>query len=279
MTPRTSRAFELWFPGVSPDAEPPALLCLAGSGAGPGEFRPWKDAMAGRARVAAVALPGREFRARESCITALPELVTQLAAAARPLLAAPFALFGYSTGALVMYELARSLAPELRGNLLHLFVGGQPAPRWPQTDSGHSGQTDDQLIAYLRRMGGTPEDVLNSPPFMRLFLRCLRADLHFAEQYDYPGPACLPCPLTVFAARHDAVVPPGTLPAWQRETRGFFRHVPLPGTHFALRTERDRILKEIAHGLSAARTASPGTALPGAVSPGTASPGMGPLPE
>ncbi|UNO43376.1 thioesterase domain-containing protein [Streptomyces sp. MST-110588] len=250
MNPPTAAAFPLWFPGVPPDAKPPALLCLAGSGAGPGEFRAWKDALADRAQVAAVALPGREYRAREPCIEHLPELVTQLADAARPLLAAPFALFGYSTGALVMYELARSLPREHRGNLLHLFVGGQPAPRWPQTDSGHSDQSDEQLIGYLRRMGGTPEDVLNSPPFMRLFLRCLRADLHFAEQYDYPGPADLPCPLTVFAARHDAVVPPGTLAAWQQETRRTCRRVPLPGAHFALRTDRDLIIKEIAHDLS-----------------------------
>jgi uncharacterized membrane protein YkvA (DUF1232 family) len=91
-------------------------------------------------------------------------------------------------------------------------------------------QTDAELITYLRYMGGTPDEVLDSPAFMRHYLGCLRADLILGEQYRYPGPANLDCPITVFAGRGDTVAGSETLPAWQEETRHPLRTLASPRT-------------------------------------------------
>jgi medium-chain acyl-[acyl-carrier-protein] hydrolase len=252
-------AFERWCPGASAQTSLPALLCLAGAGGCPSEFRSWSEAMSGQTQVIPIALPGRERRIRETPYEVLPDLITELTAEAAPALARPFALFGYSLGALVMYELARMLPPDHQRNLLHLFVGGQAAPSWRQTDRARSCHSDDELIAYLRALGGTPDEILNSRTFMRPYLACLRADLALADGYLYAGPARLSCPLTVFAGRRDPATDPTSLPAWAQETHGAFRFVQLPGGHFSLRTDRDLVIAEIARSLqvSSAITSEP----------------------
>ncbi|HEX4813843.1 MAG TPA: alpha/beta fold hydrolase [Nonomuraea sp.] len=248
-TPASS-SFERWFPGVPSHGTTPALLCLSGAGGGPGEFRAWTPALAGRVRVAAVALPGRERRVGEDPRLPLPELVAQLSDAATPLLAQPFALLGYSLGAMIMYEVARALPQHHRANLVHLFVGAQAAPSRPQTDCARSTDSDDTLIDYLRGLGGTPEEILRSRPFMRPYLACLRADLEIAERYRYTGPAGLECPLTLFSGRRDHTTTAADLSPWEQETRATFRHVELPGGHFSIRTDQEAILQEITEALT-----------------------------
>lgn len=247
-------AFERWFPGAAAQTNLPALLCLAGAGGFPNEFRSWSDALSGQAHVVSIALPGRERRIRETPYTALPDLIRELTAQAAPFLVRPFALFGYSLGALIMYEMARSLSPHHQSNLLHLFVGGQAAPSWPQTDCARSCASDEELIAYLRDLGGTPDEILDSRAFMRPYLSCLRADLALAEGYLYAGPARLRCPLTLFVGLEDPATDPTSLPAWAQETDGAYRVVQVHGEHFSLRSDRDLFIAEVARGLQVSRS-------------------------
>ncbi|MET8797150.1 alpha/beta fold hydrolase [Nocardia sp. NPDC004568] len=242
---RTNSRFEFWFPGASLDRRGRPLLCLAGAGGGTGEFRLWHAALADSANVVPVLLPGRERRIRETTYTSVPALADDLVEAAGPILTRPFSLFGYSLGALIMYEFARRVPVRLQANLTQLFVGGQPAPSRPQTDSARSHHTDDQLVEYLDRLGGTPTELLRNRSFMRPYLSCLRADLKLAETYRYVGPAKLSCPLTAFAGSQDEYTDRRTLPAWKSETTGEFRIVELPGGHFTLRSDRNLLLTEI----------------------------------
>lgn len=256
-----SDTFRVWFPAMAPRRQDgtPAVLCLAGAGGGPSEFHDWQSLLGEDVEVAAVALPGRERRITEPPGLPLNTLVAQVIDAAGPLLERPFALYGHSLGALLMYEVARALPDPSKGNLRHLFAGGQAAPSRPQFDALRSERSDDELVDYLRQLGGTPEEILGSPAFMRPYLRCLRADLAIGERYAYPGPAALDCPVTLFQGAQDTGVPAEWSAAWARETTGAFRVVTLAGGHFSLRSDRQVIVEEIARGLrrSGVRAARP----------------------
>ncbi|MEU9804467.1 alpha/beta fold hydrolase [Mycobacterium sp. NPDC050853] len=223
----------------------PVLFCLAGAGGGPLEFARWPAAFAGKAAVVPIALPGRERRISEPIPSSVTEVANQIISAASSFMERPFVLYGHSLGALLMYEVAALLPPELEDNLHHLVVGAQQAPQWPQVYELFSTRTDDQLIEYLRNLGGTDEEILNSAAFMKPYLSCLRADMAIAESYRYRGPAALPCPVSVLIGTDDTEVQPGHLSDWAQETRAGSNIVTLPGGHFNLRTHSQNVITSL----------------------------------
>lgn len=235
-----------WFPrGLSVPDGLPVLFCLAGAGGGPLEFARWPTAFAGKAAVVPIALPGRERRISEPVPSSSTEVANQIITAASSFMDRPFVLYGHSLGALLMYEVAAALPGELADNLRHLVVGAQQAPEWPQVYELFSTRTDDQLIEYLRNLGGTDEEILSSAAFMKPYLSCLRADMAIAENYRYRGPAELPCPVSVLIGTEDAEVRPGHLGGWARETRAGSNIVSLPGGHFNLRTHSQDVISSL----------------------------------
>ena len=107
--------------------------------------------------VARVHLPGRETRLREPLFNRLASLVDTLVEELIPWIDGPFALFGHSMGALLVFELARGL--RRRHGLLpvHLFVSGYRAPQLPPSESPFSHLPDAEFIDRVRRYGGLPD--------------------------------------------------------------------------------------------------------------------------
>ncbi|MFC7723135.1 thioesterase II family protein [Nonomuraea recticatena] len=86
------------------------LFCLPYAGGGSVEYQQWADLLPATVEVAPVHLPGRERRIRQQPYTVMKELVADLADGLEPYLDRPYALFGYSLGAWVAFEVARSCA-------------------------------------------------------------------------------------------------------------------------------------------------------------------------
>src|SRR5436305_4752920 len=98
------------FPFVRPNpAARLRLFCLPFAGGGASVFREWADGLPLDVDVWPAQLPGRETRYRHPAYVRMDRLVANLAAAVRPHLDRPFALFGHSMGSLVALELAREL--------------------------------------------------------------------------------------------------------------------------------------------------------------------------
>jgi surfactin synthase thioesterase subunit len=154
-------------------------------------------------------------------------------AAVRAGLRGPYALAGHSFGALLAYEVAAALPRTGPGPAL-LLVAGRNGPTAGPTHRPLHDLPDDELIAALARLGGTPAEVLAEPTLMRLLLPVLRTDLRLAETYArVPRPA-LPCPIAAFVGRGDRMAaPPGAL-AWHSETTGRFDLTVIDAGHFLL---------------------------------------------
>jgi medium-chain acyl-[acyl-carrier-protein] hydrolase len=216
-----------------PDPAVPVLYCLPAAGAGPASFRTWRSSLPDGMRLGLVRLPGREIRLNEEPFTSFDQLIPALLAAIREHLDGPYAVLGHCSGALVSFELVRAL--EGAGATLPraLIVIGRRPPDIP-FQVRMSELPSEELVDYMRQMGGTRDEVLADDELRDMVLRTLRADLALEESYAFRDSGRLTCPILAVAGSNDHVLPASSLADWQKHTSGRFRLCVLPGDHFLI---------------------------------------------
>lgn len=226
------------------------LICIPYAGGGASVFRKWPDLLPPEIELCAVQLPGRETRILETPLADLEALTDQLRTAIAPYLNRPFALFGHSKGALVAYVLTRALRRHGDPLPIHLFASGRRAPHLPARRGNLHHLPDHAFIQELRRLGGTPEEVLQNPEMMDYLLPMLRADFRLTEAYVHEEEPPLDVPISAYGGESDAHVSVEEIVAWEAHTRRAFRTCIYPGGHFFLHTESTRLFQELGHALA-----------------------------
>jgi medium-chain acyl-[acyl-carrier-protein] hydrolase len=222
------------------------LFCLPYAGGGGSVFRQWPGGLSGIAEVCPIVLPGREARFRERPFTRMEPLIAALAEAMADRLDRPFALFGHSMGALIAFELCRSLRRERGLSPVRLFISGSRPPHASFSDADVSDLPDEAFLDCLhQRYHAIPEAVRQNRELAEIVLPSLRADFELLETYRYEGAAGLDCPLTLFGGRQDQTVSPQELGEWSRHTRGAVEHHLFEGDHFFIRSAEAGLLSEI----------------------------------
>ena len=208
-------------------------------------FRTWSDALPADVEVCPVQLPGRSTRSMERPFTELPPLILLLAQALSPLLNKPFAFYGHSLGALVGFELARQLRRQYGVSPARLFFSASSAPQIPHRGRYIHTLPAEELLAELRRLNGTPREVLEHEELMAIMLPLLRADFAMRETYVYSTEPPLNCPISIFGGLQDRIVNHSDLEAWREQTTASFSLRMLPGDHFFLNTTKPLLLQMI----------------------------------
>jgi medium-chain acyl-[acyl-carrier-protein] hydrolase len=226
------------------------VLGFPHAGGSAAAYRSWRTFVGPEIDFCPVELPGRGSRSGETPLTSLAELVERIAGPIEPLLNVPFAFFGHSVGARIAFECAHRLRARDGRTATHLFLSGRGAPQVEERLSSPHGMTDDALIAMLRRLGGTPREVLENRAFAAALLPMIRADLALAESQGIGEADCLSCPVTAFAGSDDASVGPDALDAWRHATRGRFRAFWVPGGHFYAPAGVAAVMREILRDLA-----------------------------
>ena len=210
------------------------LFCFPYAGAGALIFRTWSDCLPADVEVCPVQLPGRGTRMVERPYTQLSPLVEALAQALAPLLDRPFAFFGHSLGALVSFELARRIRRQYGVHPVRLFVSAGRAPQILHRGLPIHTLPDKEFLMELRRLNGTPSELLDHAELMELMLPLLRADFAVYETYQYSSEAPLNCPISAFGGLQDNKVSDSDLDAWRVQTSVSFSLRMFPGDHFFL---------------------------------------------
>ncbi|WP_165845501.1 thioesterase II family protein [Streptacidiphilus pinicola] len=235
----TSPAANLWLQTVTPrPAARLRLFCFHPAGAGPNFYRSWGERLPQDVEVVAVHLPGREGRFLEPPLSDYSPVVAELHAALRTALDRPYALFGHSMGALLAYGVAVAAARHGDPAPERLLLSGCGGPGTVQTKGGRAVWSDAELVADLREMGGTPEEVLAEPDLLKLILPVLRADYALCDSFHAAPPAgpLLDVPLTVLGGVDDHYGP-ADLARWSAVTSGPTTQYAFPGGHFFLAAE------------------------------------------
>lgn len=121
-----------------------------------------------------------------------------------------------------------------------LFLMACPAPGIPVRQRT-SELNERAFTDEVRRLGGTPQEVLASPQLMQIVSRALRADSRLAEGYQVPVGTCISAPIVLVSASDDALVSLHDAGCWQAHAAGELEQLCVTGGHFFLRTQRDRL--------------------------------------
>ncbi|NDW06009.1 thioesterase II family protein [Jiella pacifica] len=223
------------------------LVCFPHAGAGASMYRPWRARMPASTAVLAVQLPGRETRASEPLIDDAREAARAISqaivTARRGERAWPMAFFGHSLGALVAFETARTLAEEGEPGPHILFAAGRRAPGLALSRPLLHTLDDDDFVAAVRELGGTPPGILEDRRFARFILPMLRSDIAMTDGYVLsPGPD-LAARIVTLRADGDILASRAEVEAWADFAPvGQFRCVVFSGDHFFVRHAQQAVI-------------------------------------
>ncbi|MFE6407021.1 thioesterase II family protein [Streptomyces sp. NPDC057837] len=210
------------------------LLCVPFAGAGASFFHPWRALAAGRWRVVAFELPGRERRMLETPYRDVAEaagkevdgIAAMLGEGARVL------VFGHSLGAVLAYELVHLLT-ERGVHVERLVVSGSPGP-WTQRERRAAGLPDEEFLARVEEFAGFRHEALDHPEMRELILPVLQADCEMHESYVPSTDEPVRVPICALRGDSDGLVTAEEAQQWRDATTAGFSYTELPGDHMYL---------------------------------------------
>ncbi|MGA5810665.1 thioesterase II family protein [Streptomyces cellulosae] len=217
------------------------LYCLPYAGGAASMYYGWADGLPPWVRIAPILLPGRDGMPGTP-----PRSVRALARAAAeqvlPQRDKPFALFGYSMGALVAYELSVLLQREFATAPRLLLVAAHPPPHQPREASRLHTLQDEDFVRHLVAARVLPAELTSNAELLASALPLLRADATAVETYRFHATARLDCPVTVISGRDDPLAPPAQAPHWADLTTRAVACRTIVGDHFFVRSHRPSLL-------------------------------------
>ncbi|NWI58934.1 SAST synthase, partial [Calyptomena viridis] len=222
------------------------LICFPWAGGGTTELAQWGTLFSNSIEVFCVRLPGRETRCNEPFMKDMTSIVNEVTSVLlKELHEKPFAFFGHSFGSYLSFAVALHLKEKYGLEPVHLFVSGAHAPNSEAITHTKgipiSDANDEEVLAYIQIVGGTPE-LLPNEDLRKEVLLTFREDFRvfqtfFFEKAEMDIP--LSCDITCFSGSDDK---PYDLRAWQEVTSGDTSFYEFPGGHFYLLESSNGIL-------------------------------------
>lgn len=208
------------------------LFCLPYAGGSAKVYNKWKTYLAESIELCPVELPGRGRRFGERLHSTLDEAVNDVYALIGSELKGAYAFFGHSMGTLIIYELLKIISQQRLVDPKHVFLSGRYPPHINRGRQLHA-LPDDEFIAEVLSLGGTPEELLESKELMDIFIPILRADYRIVENYVYADTSTKwDFDISVLAGKDDAIVSLDDAGQWSRYSNCDCKIYEFEGGHF-----------------------------------------------
>ncbi|WP_170940462.1 thioesterase [Pseudoalteromonas sp. NBT06-2] len=234
-----------WFVIQKPKQNPKArLICFPYAAGNASTYQEWHNNISDDIEIISIQPPGRANRILEEPIDNMQELVGELLKYASDLTHIPYFLFGHSLGSRVGYEFTVQLQKLGYPMPMHFIASGSRAPHLASNKRHIHNLPLKEFVIELRKLSGTPEEILQNDELIELLLPLLRADFKIAENYRTKK-YLLTCPITVLGGIDDIGVPKDSLEAWGELTHLGVTVLNIEGGHFFVESERASVLDAI----------------------------------
>jgi medium-chain acyl-[acyl-carrier-protein] hydrolase len=221
------------------------LFCFPYAGGSAMVFQKWHRAFPESIEICPIQYPGRGNRLKEQPFTSSKPLAHEVTEALLPVLDVPFAFFGHSMGALIAFDVTRELRRRQKPLPRHLFLSAVRAPQLRLHDRNAFDLPEPEFIEELRRLNGTPNEVLENAELMELMIPMLRADFSVAQAYEFVEETPLSVPMSVYGGTEDPSVSITELEGWREQTTGPFSVHMFGGDHFYLHSSETVLMAAI----------------------------------
>ncbi len=215
------------------------LFCFPYLGGSGSMYRDLARHLAGHFDVAPVELPGRGRRRSESCTSDWNGMTTLLVESIRSDLDQPYALLGYSFGAMLALEVSHAICSQRRAVLPKpqaLVVCALAGPRTIRHGDRLRDLSDMEMFRGLFRRGAMPAETLESTELIELSAPFVRADLTLFETYAPPASPLFDIPVHVYFGSDDHDVGDGYR-SWREETTGALTERCFAGGHMFIQDD------------------------------------------
>ncbi len=193
------------------------LFCFPYAGGGASLYRNWSESVPADIEIAAVQLPGREWRIHDALVDSMKMLAADALNSIKPYLDKPFALLGTSMGGTLIFELARQLRAQGLPEPICLVPCACGAPHLPEPKPLHD-LPDEELLAEIRAYGVMSDELQQHPELEQLFLPLIRHDCTAHETYQCVDDAPFDYPVWVYAGVYDDTIDRNRLDTWSVHT-------------------------------------------------------------
>ena len=218
------------------------LFCFPFAGGGATAYRKWAGSLGPHIEVCAIQLPGRESRLLDPALDDVDALVAALLEHLPSYFDRPYAFYGHSMGALLAFELTRSIEKldGLRGPE-RLFLAAHRAAHLPLQRPPMSTLSDADFIEKIRSYGGFVDEILNNSEMMELILPTIRADFRLCDHYKLKDQTPIQCPIHVFAGSQDAQTLLDSTYAWSLRSKAPVDVQVFSGGHFFMHSHMNEV--------------------------------------
>lgn len=145
----------------------------------------------------------------------------------------PYILFGHSMGAFIAYETCAFIEELKLKKPIKVILSAQIPPHCVEKHSYDREMDSASVVAYLKSMGGTPQEVLDSKELIDYYGRILKNDLMLLKTYLQNGwSSKVESSLEIWNGIQDNMIPISKVIKWKDVTLSECHIKSFEGGHF-----------------------------------------------
>lgn len=225
------------------------LFCFPYAGGSASLYYNWKHKVPDDIEIIPVELAGRGSRASEPLYSTFEELINDIYPWVKEqILNGPYALFGFSMGGLIAYEVYRRALKDRMPLPHHLFIVGREAPNTEIFKVNHLNDTD--FIEEVYSYDGMSTELYQNKEVLKYFLPILRSDFGIHETYVIQEKLDkIYTNITVWYGKNDKSIIFENINKWEELAAKTIEIIELDCGHFLLSKYETTIIKAISNQL------------------------------